>query len=99
MRLRSMMAAAGGWLLLASTCLQATDQSTLFVSQRGSKLRIEGTATTGDWQAETPFIAGSLEAGPDFPKEPGQDVKPGKVTGRVDLFITVRALKSVHKDG
>ena len=95
---KTLIAGIIGLLLLAGTYLEAADQLTLFVSQRGSKLRIEGTATTGDWQAETPFIAGSLEAGPDFPKEPGQEVKPGKVDAKVDLFITVRALKSVNKD-
>jgi len=99
MTTRKFIAGIAGSLLLAGTCVQAADQSTLFVSQRGSKLRIEGTATTGDWQAETPFIAGSLEAGPDFPKEPGQEVKLGKVTAKVDLFITTRSLKSVNKDG
>ena len=99
MRIRKLIAGIAGLLLVGGTCLQAAEQSTLFVSQRGSKLRIEGTALTGDWQAETPFIAGSLEVGPGFPKEPGQALKPGKVTAKADIFITVRSLKSVNKDG
>lgn len=64
-----------------------------------SKVRIEGTSSIHDWQVESRLIGGYLEVGPGFPVEPGQAVKPGKVDAKVDVFIPVRQLKSVEKDG
>ena len=62
-------------------------------------MRIEGTSNIHDWQVESPFIAGLLEVGPNFPMEPGQAVTPGKVEAKAEVFITVRSLKSLEKDG
>jgi hypothetical protein len=87
-----------GVVLLAGTWLRAAD-TTLFIAKSGSKMRIEGTSTVHDWQAESPFIAGSLQAGADFPQEPGQTISPGKVNGSAEIFVTVKSLKSVEKDG
>jgi hypothetical protein len=62
-------------------------------------MRIEGTSNIHDWQVESPFIGGMMEVGPGFPTEPGQAVTPGKVPAMVDVFVQVRSLKSVEKDG
>jgi polyisoprenoid-binding protein YceI len=78
--------------------VQAADPVTL-ISKPGSKMRLEGTSTIHDWQVESPFIGGFVEAGQNFPLEPGQAVTPGKIEAKVDMFINVRGLKSLEKDG
>ena len=65
----------------------------------GGKVRIEGTSTIHDWQVESTIIGGRLEAGHNFPLEPGEDVKPDKVDARVEAYIPVQSLKSIEKDG
>ena len=62
-------------------------------------MRIEGTSNIHDWQCESPIIGGKMEVGPNFPLEPGQAVTPGKVEAKADVFIQVRSLKSIEKDG
>jgi hypothetical protein len=62
-------------------------------------MRIEGTSNIHDWQVESPFIGGMMEVSPNFPTEPGQAVTPGKVEAKADVFIQVRSLKSIEKDG
>ena len=86
-------------LLVVSTSLLAADTPLHFDPAPGSKVRIEGTSSIHDWQVEGKLIGGRLEAGPGFPVEPGQAVQPGKVEAKVDVFIPVRSLKSVEKDG
>jgi hypothetical protein len=86
-------------LLAFTTSLRAEDALTRFDSLPGSKMRIEGTSSIHDWQMESKLIGGYLEAGPGFPTEPAQTVKPGKVVAKVDVFIPVRSLKSIEKDG
>jgi hypothetical protein len=87
-------------LLLLPVSLQAADAPTRYDPlPGGSKVRIEGTSSIHDWQVEGKLIGGYLEAGPGFPVEPGQSVQPGKVEARADVFIPVRSLKSVEKDG
>ncbi len=99
MRIRTIIAGKVAVLVLIGLSVQAADQTTKFYAKPGSKIRIEGTSNIHDWQVESPFISGSLEVGPGFPIEPGQAATPGKVEAKVDVFITVRALKSVEKDG
>jgi len=65
----------------------------------GNRVRIEGTSNLHDWQVESPLIGGFLEVGPGFPLEPGQTVQPGRVQARAEVFIPVRSLKSLEKDG
>ncbi len=79
----------------------AADQMTVYAARAGSKMRIEGTANIihTSWQIESPFIAGMMEVGPNFPTEPGQTVAPGKMDAKANLFIMVRSLKSVEPDG
>src|SRR5438105_12014855 len=88
-----------GLSLLSAAQLSAAETTRFDALPGGAKVRIEGTSTVHDWQVEGKIIGGYLEAGPDFPMEPGQDVKPGKVEARVGAFIPVRSLKSIEKDG
>jgi hypothetical protein len=84
------------WLFATGTSQGAT---TRFDQRSGSKLRMEGTSTLHDWQVECPLIIGHLEVGPDFPTQPGQAAKPGKVEAHGEASVKVHSLFSVHKDG
>jgi polyisoprenoid-binding protein YceI len=88
-------------IFLTALSLQAAEQMQLFPSKAGGnqKIRIEGTSTVHDWRMESHLIGGSLEAGPNFPTEPGQAVKPGPVSAKVKVFIPVTSLRSLEKDG
>jgi hypothetical protein len=86
-------------LLLLTASLRAAESLTRFDSLPGGKVRIEGTSSIHDWQVEGKLIGGFLEAGPGFPSAPGQVVPPGKVEVRAEVFIPVRSLKSIEKDG
>jgi len=70
-----------------------------FLAKSGSKVRIEGTSSIHDWQAESHVIGGFLEAGPGFSMGPGWATKHGPVQAHAEAFITVRSLKSVDKAG
>jgi hypothetical protein len=93
------MAAMAGLFLIGVLSLEAADQMTGLYAKPGSKMRLEGTSTIHDWQAESKIIGGSIQVGPNFPTEPGQDVKPGKVDVKGEAFITVLSLMSVEKNG
>src|SRR5438105_11600556 len=58
----------------ASTPLSPTGPLTHLTQRSGSKMRLEGTSTAHDWQSESGVIMGFLDAGPNFPLEPGQTV-------------------------
>lgn len=79
--------------------LSAPAEMTRFNARAGSKMRIEGTSNIHDWQVEANLIGGYLEAGSNFPMEPGQAVSPGKVEAKAEPFVMVHSLKSVEKDG
>src|SRR2546423_1711624 len=83
----------------ASARVLAADQMTRYNAAPGSKMRVEGTSTAHDWQAESPIISGFLEVGPNFPTEPGQNVTPGKVTVKGQAEVMVSSLMSVEKNG
>jgi hypothetical protein len=70
-----------------------------FDARPGSKMRIEGTSNIHDWQVQGLLIGGFLEAGANFPLDPGQACTPGKVAAKAEAFIPVRSLKSVDKEG
>ena len=88
-------------LVLATTLssLVAADATKRFDARPGSKMRIEGTSNIHDWQTESRLIGGYVEAGENFPTEPGQEVKPGKAQATVDVYIPIRSFNSVEKDG
>jgi hypothetical protein len=85
--------------ILSGLCLSAAEQMTALHARPGSKMRIEGTSTLGDWQAENKIIGGSIEVGPNFPLTPGQEVKPEKINIRGTARIAVRSLQSIEKNG
>ncbi len=99
MNARTLISRTIALLLLAGVSSQAADSMTRFDSRSGSKVRIEGTSSVHDWQIEGRIIGGFLEAGANFPSEPGQTVQPGKVEARAEAFIPIRSLASVEKDG
>ena len=86
-------------LFLATAELPAADQMRAYDATGGSKMRLEGDSTLHQWQSVSSIIQGSLEVGPNFPSEAGQDVKPGKVDVQGQAKVTVRSLQSVKKDG
>lgn len=99
MKKQILFAGAAAISLLVATSLPAADDMTVLGARSGSKMRIEGTSTIHDWQAECPFIGGSLSVGKNFPLQPGQAVSPGKVEATGDCFVPVLSLKSVEKNG
>ncbi len=99
MKIRTVIAGNIGLLWLASVSVPAAEQMTTYAARSGSKMRIEGTSNIHDWQVESPFIGGLLEVGPGFPTEPGQAATPGAVAAKAEVFIQVRSLKSLEKDG
>jgi hypothetical protein len=86
-------------LALAALPLAAAEMVRLDTTPTGNKIRIEGTSTIHDWQVEGSVIGGFIEVGEGFPRKPGAAVQPGKVPANVSVFIPVRNLKSVEKDG
>jgi polyisoprenoid-binding protein YceI len=102
MKTPKLIAGAFALLLAAPLVLQAAEQNTIYSSAPGSSVRIEGTANLihTTWWVRGEFIAGALEVGPGFPTEPGQTVTPGPIQAQAtNVFIQVRSLKSVEKDG
>jgi len=99
MKTRTLIAGTIALSLLATVSLPAADQMTALMAKSGGKMRIEGTSNIHDWQVENPFIGGNMEVGPNFPLEPGQAATPGKVEAKAYVFISVRSLKSIEKDG
>jgi hypothetical protein len=97
MKLR--MIIAGTFALCLAASLNAAEGTTRLDAMPGSKVRLEGTSSLHDWQVEATFIGGNLQAGANFPLAQGQEVKPGKVEAKGAAWITVRALKSIEKDG
>jgi len=98
MKTRISVAVTLATFLGLASALTAAD-STRLDAMPGSKVRLEGTSSLHDWQCEATFIGGHLDAGAGFPLAQGQEVKPGKVEAKGDAWITVRALKSIEKDG
>src|SRR5262245_21066842 len=98
MNTRSMIAGVVTLLMVAGDSVRAGDAAR-FDSRPGSKMRIEGTSSVHDWQMEGKIIGGYLEAGANFPSEPGQSAQPGKVDAHAEIFVPVRSLQSLEKDG
>jgi hypothetical protein len=86
-------------ILLALGLTAQGAEAVKYFARAGSKMRIEGTSNIHDWQVESSMVGGSLEAGENFPTEPGQAIKPGKMEAQAEPFIVARSLKSIEKDG
>src|SRR5260370_40073362 len=99
MKIRTLIAGNVTLALLATSSVLAADQMTKLHGKPGSKMRIEGTSTIHDWQVESKIIGGSIEVGPNFPAEPGQDVKTGKRDAQGNADNPVRSLLGINKDG
>ena len=103
MKIRTIVAGSLAVLLAAALPVRTPGQTIAYSSApSGSKMRIEGTANMihTTWWVEGTYILGGLQVGPGFPTEPGQTVTPGKVEAQAtNVFIQVRSLKSVEKDG
>ena len=99
MKIRTLIAGTIALSLLATASFPAAGQMITLAARSGSKMRIEGTSNIHDWQVESPIIGGMMEVGPNFPLEPGQAATPGKVEAKAEVFIQVRMLKSIEKDG
>jgi len=94
-----MLTAATVTLAVAAT-LPVLAQTTRLDSKPGAlKMRIEGTSNIHDWQVEGKLIGGYVEAGQNFPMEPGKALQPGKLDAKAQAYVTVRSLFSVEKDG
>ena len=98
-RILSLIAAAVWVYCLSAKTLPAAEQMRTYDATGGSRMRLEGDSTLHSWQCVSSVIAGSLEVGPNFPSEPGQEVKPGKADAQGQAKVTVRSLQSVKKDG
>jgi len=99
MKIRTIITGNIALLVLAAASLPAVGGTITYAARSGSKMRIEGTSNIHDWQVESPLIGGMLEAGDGFPTDPGQAATLGKVEAKADVFIQVRSLKSIEKDG
>jgi hypothetical protein len=99
MKIRIAVAGTLALLWCLTSSLNAAEGTTRLDAMPGSKVRLEGTSSLHDWQVEAPFIGGHLDAGANFPLSSGQELKPGKAEAKGDAWITVRALKSIEKDG
>lgn len=73
-------------------------QSLRFETVKG-KVRIEGTSNFDDWQVESRAVGGWLETGPGFPTNSAPEAASGKKAARGEVFLEVRSLKSIEKDG
>jgi polyisoprenoid-binding protein YceI len=97
MKKRTLVAGQLALCLVATVLVRA--ESITLAARSGSKLRMEGTSNIHDWQVESPLISGAIQVGQGFPVDPGQAAPSGKIDVKGELFITVRSLKSVEKDG
>lgn len=72
-----------------------------FAATSGSTVRVEGTANAihPEWSLESRVIGGFLEVGAGFPIRTNQEVQTGPVEAKAEVFVAVRSLKSVDKDG
>lgn len=98
MNIRKLVVSNVALLVVVGLTAQAAEPAKYF-ARSGSKMRIEGTSNIHNWRVESALIGGSLEVGENFPTEPGQAVKPGKVEAKAEPFVMVRSLKSLKEDG
>ncbi len=64
-----------------------------------NRVRIEGTSSLHLWQVEANLLGGSAEFADNCLAQKGAAASPGPLQAKVSVFIPVRSLKSVEKDG
>jgi polyisoprenoid-binding protein YceI len=79
--------------LFATGFLSAAEVVRYSPVPNSSKLRMDGTSTIHDWNAETAMIGGFLELEATFPDASGKSA-PSTVKPKVEVKILVRSLKS-----
>jgi polyisoprenoid-binding protein YceI len=79
--------------LFATGFLSAAEVVRYSPVPNSSKLRMDGTSTIHDWNAETAIIGGFLELEATFPDASGKSA-PAAVKPKVEVKILVRSLKS-----
>jgi hypothetical protein len=79
----------------------ASTAAVRLTATQGSKVRIDGTANMihTRWAVEGKLIGGFIEAGSNFPLQPGHPLNSGAIQARAEAFIPVRSLKSIEDDG
>jgi len=90
------LALFGAGLLWGALSLPAAEW-TRYTAKPGSSVEIAGTSTIHDWAVTTKLVGGFLELGPNFPVDPSQKAKPGKVDAKCETVILVGAIKSGKK--
>jgi len=63
------------------------------------KIRIEGTSNLDDWQVESKSVRGDFEVPPEFPGVSAESHSASQLAPRAEVFVEVRSLKSIEKDG
>jgi len=76
-----------GALALAATVQLRAADTVSYISQPGSKMRIDGTSTIHDWHAESKLIGGRFECPADFPVSEPAKASVGKVALSVQTMI------------
>jgi len=79
-------------LLLATLPTLAAEQWMRFDSQPGNKVELNGDGALHSWKIQGTVINGLIEVGPDFPRQPGQPIKPGKADVRIEVAVPVHSL-------
>lgn len=79
-------------LLLTTLPLTAAEQWIRFDSQPGNKVELTGDGTLHVWKIHGSVINGLFEAGPDFPRQPSQPIKPGRFQIRIEVVVPVQSL-------
>ena len=67
-----------------------------FYARSGSRLRIAGTSSLGNWQADSEIITGFLELEPN---SLNPALQPGPVQARAEAAVPISSLKSVDARG
>lgn len=84
-------------LLLATLPMVAAEQWTRFDSQPGNKVELNGDGALHSWKFQGAVINGSIEVGPNFPRQPGQLIKPGKAEVRIEVAVPVHSLTNGNR--
>lgn len=76
-----------GVIAFAATLQLPAADTVSYISQPGSKMRIEGTSTIHDWHAESKLIGGRFDCPADFPVTEPAKAAAGKVAFSAQTMI------------